>query len=306
MSEGKKPEVTDEVEEEEEEEEDLDDLDGECSSNKCRGLRTRWSQHAAEIYLSPPDVLEQLDRPRPSRTAAPATSTSTTAQPPTQPSLDDFDLSDADFETELAKGMQSLLAGLSGPSSSTTAGGQPSTAGPSATDDQAKKLQDLFGKMMAGDQVDEDELDSLLGGINGDAILKELGGAAGLSGGGGDDAEDSSAATPSVPPPPPPTLTSPSAVDASPKAGSSSSTPTQAGPSRQNATLTFDETIDRTLKNLKQSAEKAKVSMTMFTATPPRPDSDILAGSGTGFRIVFDQSFHVRPILCPPLPTILS
>jgi peroxin-19 len=154
--------------------------------------------------------------------------------------------------------MQSLLAGLSGPSSSIAAGGQPSTAGPSATDDQATKLQDLFGKMMAGDQVDEDELDSLLGGINGDTILKELGGAAGLSGGG--DAEDSSAATPSVPPPPPPTLTSPSAVDTSPKAGSSAATPTQAGPSRQNATLTFDETIDRTLKNLKQSAEKAKVS----------------------------------------------
>jgi hypothetical protein len=37
MSEGKKQDVTDEVEDEqEEEEEDLDDLDGGCSLNECR------------------------------------------------------------------------------------------------------------------------------------------------------------------------------------------------------------------------------------------------------------------------------
>jgi hypothetical protein len=272
------------------------------------------------------DVLENLDKPRPTRSPLPPPSTlassnaqtSSTPTPPSVPSArnaepgtggggggEDLDMSEADFEAELARGMQALFANLGGgsstgptlPSSTTNPSAPPTTNTTTIklSEDQqvlaAKQLQEMFEKMMKGEDVDEDALDGFLGFD-------------------GSEEQDSG----SLPGPPPntevPTHRPSESTTPIPTVGPSSSSGGGGGGGGGAGGLSFDETIERTMKNLKSSAERAKVrSRTVI----PAPDPALIILQMTFF---FCPSFptdnhkhlfilHHRPILCSSFPIII-
>ncbi len=171
-------------------------------------------------------------------------------------------MSEADFEAELARGMRDLLADLGangaselgtnsvggiGPSSGTGAG---LGVGTSPISDQqellvTKQLQDLFENMMKGQSIDDSGLNGLLGLRDGNEEF---------------DLNEQNSTPPGRLPPRTPTQTKASTRVPSVLGNTPSSGPVGTGAATAGtAGLSFDETIERTMRNLKDSADRAKV-----------------------------------------------